>query len=157
MATVIIAKVKQKNDADFKIVDQDDIDGAAHVLLFAFPDENLSAAVFGPRPSFILLDKFSRPNVTGDQRFTVTADTAGTGTNTIVIETATGNPFTTSPTWTVRATLQLGTTKRVSTSSFNAGWLWNPATEYLRVRCSALGTAPKEVVAYLEWDYDSNP
>ena len=157
MATVIIAKLKQKNDADFKLADIDDIAGVGRAIVFAFPDESLSAAVFLPRPSLRLLNKIARPNATGDQRFTVTAGTVGSGTNTIVLETTTTNPFTGSPSWTIQATLALGTALIAEATSFTSSWLWTPTTEWLRARCSAVGTAPKDVVAYFEWDYETNP
>ncbi len=121
-------------------------------LVFTFPDEELAVAVLIPRPSWILLDNHAAPASESDQRFTVTADTVGAGTNTVILESTTTSPFTGSPSWTARATLALGTSKRVSTTSFG-GWTWDPTTEYLRVRCSVVNaTAPKEVLGYFEWE-----
>lgn len=123
------------------------------VLVFTFPDEDLAAAVYIPRPSWILLDNHPAPTSENDQRFTATCDTVGAGTNTVVLESTTTSPFTGSPSWTVRATLALGTSKRVSTTEFVSDWVWDPTTEYLRVRCSAVNaTAPKEALAYFEWE-----
>jgi len=121
--------------------------------VFVFPAEDLAVGVLIPRPSYPLFGQLN--TVISDQGFTATADTAGTGTNTIKLQSTTTNPFTGSPSWTDRATLELGTTKRAWTVSFS-GWVWAPATEYLRVYCSAVGgTAPKEVVAY--FDGRANP
>ncbi len=127
-------------------------DELAHVLTFPYPNKKLAAAVFMPLPSYPLLTKLTAPGVEADQRFTVTANVAGTGTNTVVLESTTTNPFTGSPSWTVQATLGLDTVKHIATSAFTSDWVWDPATEYLRTRCSALSGAPLDVVAYYEWN-----
>ena len=135
----------------FKLYDAEDIEGDGRVIVFPFPDESLSATVFVPRPSMRLLSKLPVPTAEGDQRFSATAGTAGSGTNTIVLESTTTNPFTASPSWTIQATAALNALQIAEDTTFG-GWKWNPATEYLRVRCSVLGTAPKDVVAYFEFE-----
>jgi len=78
----------------------------------------------------------------------VTAGVAGSGTNTVLIEKTTTSPFTGSPTWSTAATLNLGTSKRVS-AAFSASW--NPTTEYLRAPCSAANaTGPENVAGYIQ-------
>ena len=121
---------------------------SGHVIVFAFPDESLSAAVFLPRPSFRLLDKLPVTTAEANQRFTVTAGTVGSGTNTVVLESSTDRSA-----WTIQATAALdAVTEIVVDGVFTADWVWNPTTEYLRVRCSALGTAPKDIVALFDYD-----
>ena len=124
----------------------------AHVLTFPYPERELAVGVFMPLPGYRLLTKLTGPGVEGDQRFTVTADVAGSGTNTVLLESTTGDPFTTSPSWTTRATMALGTTKFVTVSTFS-GWVWDPDTEYLRARATAVGaTRPMEPLCYFEWN-----
>lgn len=125
-----------------------------HVLVFAFPEEDLSAAVLLPRPSFPLLDMFQRPIAEKWQRFRATAGTVGSGANSdIVLESSTNRSS-----WTVRATLALDASTEVEAGGPDvaaafSGWLWDPATEYLRARCSTMdaSTAPKDVWASFEW------
>lgn len=121
----------------------------ARVITFSFPDEELSAAVFLPRPSWMLLDKLPTPTAEANQRFTVTAGTAGTGTNTIVLESSTDRSA-----WTIQATVSLDTAIEDEIDGvFTSDWVWDPATEYLRVRCTAVGgTAPKDVTAVFDYD-----
>jgi hypothetical protein len=125
-----------------------------HAIVFAFPDESLSAAVFLPRPSWMLLDKLPAPTDEANQRFTVTAGTAGASTNTVVLESTTTNPFTGSPSWTIQATAALNALKFVEVDGvFTSDWVWDPATEYLRVRCTVVNaTAPKDVQAVFDYD-----
>lgn len=115
-------------------------------IVFSFPAEDLAVGVFLPRPSWRLLDKLEAPTSEADQLAWAQAGTAGSGTNTVVLESTTTNPFTGSPTWTTRATLQLGTGLLAEVDGSFGGWVWDPATEYLRMRCTAVGgTAPKDV------------
>ncbi len=122
---------------------------ADRALLFMFPDEDLAAGIFLPRPSYRLLTKFVAPTSETDQRFTVTAGTVGSGANSdVVLESSTDRSG-----WTIRATINLDAQVEDSVASFG-GWTWNPVTEYLRVRCTLMdaGTAPADVSALFDWD-----
>ena len=119
-------------------------------IVFVFPDETLSVADFFPRPAYALFRYFGEVFLLESG---VIAGTAGTGTNTILLQSTTTNPFSGSPSWTTRVTHALGTTKGVSTTDFSA-WKWNPQTEYLKMSCSA-GTTPKDVSGYLDVAYRS--
>ena len=151
MPVTVIAKIKQQAGT-FKLLDAEDVNGAGYCIVFPYSDLSLAVAVFLPRPAMRLLDKMPVPTAEANQRFSVTANVAGTGTNTIKLYSTTTSPFTGAPGWTERASAALSTLKIIEVTSFG-GWTWNPATEYLKVECTAVGgTAPQEVVAYFEWE-----
>ena len=136
----------------FKLLAAEDIDGNGRAIVFVFPDESLSAAVFMPRPSFRLLDKFPAPTAEANQRFTVIAGTAGSGANSDGVLESAVSPFSS---WTVQATVALDASQEVEVDGvFTGDWVWDPSTEKLRVRCSLMdaGTAPKDVTAVFDYD-----
>lgn len=125
-----------------------------HALLFAYPDANLATGIFVPRPSMRLLTMFQRPAAEKWQRFTVTAGTAASGADVdVVLQSSTDRSA-----WTTRATIALDASAAAEVGGPDvanafSGWIWNPATEYLRVNCTTMsaGTAPIDVWASFEW------
>jgi len=118
-------------------------------IVFAFPDQALSSGIFIPRPAFPLFNHFGAANFATTLQCTATAGTAGTGVNTIKIQSSTGNPFTGGGSWTDRVQLDLGTSLLYQTTNI-ASW-WNPTTTYVRANCTAVGaTAPKDVMVYID-------
>lgn len=151
MPVTVIAKIKQQS-GDFKIIDAEDVEGDGRVIVFSFPDESLSAAVFLPRLSWPLLDKLPVPTNEAAQRFTVVAGTAGSGANSDIVLESAVSPFSS---WTIQATIALDAqTEDEVDGVFTGDWVWNPATEKLRVRCSLMnaGTAPRDVTALFDYD-----
>ena len=133
------------------IVAAEDVSGNGRAITFVFPEEDLSAAVFMPRPSWRLLDKFPAPTAEANQRFTVSAGTPGSGANSDVVLESAVSPFNS---WTIQATIVLDASQEVEIDGvFTSDWVWNPATEKLRVRCSLMdaGTAPRDVVAIFDY------
>lgn len=114
-----------------------------HIIAFTGLAEDLASGVLMPRPGICVGESGEHGTYTGIRGKAI-AGTAGTGTNTILIEADDNPAFSSAVTL---FTLALDTSTEVDDTTLDTSWASGDI--FVRARCSAVGaTAPKDVTVF---------